>query len=333
MVTSNKNSIAERFKYNGIEQEEALGLNLYEMPLRQYDPAIARWTGIDPVTHHSMSTYTAFDNNPVFWADPSGANSVINWGNQTEAGAIAEAEVDYEYNNSSSGSCDDCSQCPDTCGGSNSSMPSEAAYAVAGGNRGSSVQTTTTGSNDTNSFGGFFNNVSNALEKDLSEDNSLSEGSTLRDGAVVSYGAAVVSSTPIYKPFLRALPSSIHGGYARAGIGGQGVSDFTSISSFAYRRLTGGGNAGRAIPGIFGRIGTGMMWGDALITGMMFESDSRINALYDANNASNPYSGFVFRGAGLLRIDWQGVSERRVARQKRYKENQKNNKYRGFVFD
>tara|TARA_R110002050_G_scaffold137538_3_gene261166 strand:- start:11017 stop:11934 length:918 start_codon:yes stop_codon:yes gene_type:complete len=45
------------------------------MDMRQYDPAIARWTSIDPVTHHSMSTYTAFDNNPIFWADPSGANS------------------------------------------------------------------------------------------------------------------------------------------------------------------------------------------------------------------------------------------------------------------
>ena len=54
--------------------EEAFGLDLYEMDLRQYDPAIARWTGIDPVTHHTMSTYTAFDNNPVYWTDPSGAD-------------------------------------------------------------------------------------------------------------------------------------------------------------------------------------------------------------------------------------------------------------------
>lgn len=71
------NSAAKKFKYNGQEYEESLGLNLYEMNLRQYDPAIARWTGIDPVVHHSMSTYTAFDNNPVFWADPSGANSAV----------------------------------------------------------------------------------------------------------------------------------------------------------------------------------------------------------------------------------------------------------------
>ncbi|WP_157766220.1 DUF6443 domain-containing protein [Aquimarina aggregata] len=75
VVSPNANSTAQKFKFNGIEHEEVLGLDLYEMPLRQYDPAIARWTSIDPVTHHSMSTYTAFDNNPVYWADPSGANS------------------------------------------------------------------------------------------------------------------------------------------------------------------------------------------------------------------------------------------------------------------
>ena len=47
------------------------------MDFRDYDPAIARWTGIDPVTHHNMSPYMAFDGNPVFWADPSGADAII----------------------------------------------------------------------------------------------------------------------------------------------------------------------------------------------------------------------------------------------------------------
>ncbi len=74
-ATSLGNNVAQKFKYNGKELEEAHGLNWYEMDMRQYDPAMARWTSIDPVTHHSMSTYTAFDNNPVFWADPSGADA------------------------------------------------------------------------------------------------------------------------------------------------------------------------------------------------------------------------------------------------------------------
>jgi hypothetical protein len=46
------------------------------MDFRMYDPAIGRFNGIDPVTHFSQGTSVAFDNNPIFWADPSGANSV-----------------------------------------------------------------------------------------------------------------------------------------------------------------------------------------------------------------------------------------------------------------
>ncbi len=60
---------------NGIELNEDLGVGLYEMPLRSYDPAIARWTTMDPVMHYNYSPYSAFDNNPVYWSDPSGANS------------------------------------------------------------------------------------------------------------------------------------------------------------------------------------------------------------------------------------------------------------------
>ena len=65
------------YKYNGKELTEDLGLNLYEMDVRQYDPALARWITMDPVTHHSQSPYNAFDSNPVFWADPSGADVTL----------------------------------------------------------------------------------------------------------------------------------------------------------------------------------------------------------------------------------------------------------------
>ena len=64
-----------QYKYNGKEFQDELGLNVYDMDMRQYDPAIARWVVLDPVIHHSMSPYNAFDNNPVFWADPSGADA------------------------------------------------------------------------------------------------------------------------------------------------------------------------------------------------------------------------------------------------------------------
>src|SRR5690554_4598842 len=65
-----------QYKYNGKEWQDELGLNMYAMDLRQYDPAIGRWVVQDPVTHFEYSPYNAFDNNPVFWADPSGADAV-----------------------------------------------------------------------------------------------------------------------------------------------------------------------------------------------------------------------------------------------------------------
>ncbi|WP_201918705.1 DUF6443 domain-containing protein [Aquimarina mytili] len=69
------NGRSHQYKYNNTELEEGLGLNWYEMPLRSYDPTIARWNRVDPVVHHGLSTYNAFDNNPIYYADPSGGNS------------------------------------------------------------------------------------------------------------------------------------------------------------------------------------------------------------------------------------------------------------------
>ncbi|MFD0963831.1 DUF6443 domain-containing protein [Pseudofulvibacter geojedonensis] len=68
------------YGYNGMEETGDFDFHINEMAMRQYDPAIARWTVIDPVTHFNYSPYQAFDNNPIFWADPSGADSEINTG-------------------------------------------------------------------------------------------------------------------------------------------------------------------------------------------------------------------------------------------------------------
>ena len=62
------------YKYNGVELNESLELDFYEMPFRQYDAALGRFTSIDPVTHFANSTYNGLDNNPILIADPSGAD-------------------------------------------------------------------------------------------------------------------------------------------------------------------------------------------------------------------------------------------------------------------
>src|SRR5690606_11479135 len=64
-----------KYKFLNKEYEDSFGLNIYEMDMRQLDPAIGRWMVMDPVTHHDYSPYSAFDNNPVYWSDPSGADS------------------------------------------------------------------------------------------------------------------------------------------------------------------------------------------------------------------------------------------------------------------
>ncbi len=63
------------YRYNGKEWQDDLSVNMYDMDMRDYDPAIGRWVNIDPVIHYSQSTYNAFDGNPVVFADPSGGTS------------------------------------------------------------------------------------------------------------------------------------------------------------------------------------------------------------------------------------------------------------------
>ncbi|MFT3794327.1 DUF6443 domain-containing protein [Flavobacterium sp.] len=64
-----------KYKFNGVEWQDDLALNLFDMDMRDYDPAIGRWLGIDPVTHHGVSPYVGMDNNPVLLADPAGADA------------------------------------------------------------------------------------------------------------------------------------------------------------------------------------------------------------------------------------------------------------------
>ena len=68
-------SVIPRYGYNGMEHEEEMGAGNYTTLERNYDPRIARWTSNDPIFHEYQSSYAAFDNNPIYFNDPSGAES------------------------------------------------------------------------------------------------------------------------------------------------------------------------------------------------------------------------------------------------------------------
>jgi len=105
-MSSLGNDVAQKWKFGGVELDETTGL--YEMGFRQYDAAIGRFTAIDPVTHFNQSTYTAFDNNPVYYADPSGTTTVSSI--QEAWDATPENGSSTWNSNGEGGFCDDCLQ-------------------------------------------------------------------------------------------------------------------------------------------------------------------------------------------------------------------------------
>jgi RHS repeat-associated protein len=48
--------------------------NTYTTHFRMLDTRLGRWWGTDPVVHEWQSPYTTFDNNPILFIDPSGAD-------------------------------------------------------------------------------------------------------------------------------------------------------------------------------------------------------------------------------------------------------------------
>ena len=65
------NPVPNRYKYQGKEMQDELGLELYDFHARQYDPQIGRFWGIDPADQFP-SGYTGMGNDPANGIDPTG---------------------------------------------------------------------------------------------------------------------------------------------------------------------------------------------------------------------------------------------------------------------
>jgi RHS repeat-associated protein len=65
---------SQPYKYNGKELDTERGLNLYDYGARLYDPALARFTSVDPMAEKKpwMSSYFYCSGNPLNRIDPDG---------------------------------------------------------------------------------------------------------------------------------------------------------------------------------------------------------------------------------------------------------------------
>ncbi len=63
-----------KYRYNGIEQTTALGLDVYNAFYRTLDPSLARWWQVDPAAekYNGLTPYNSMGNNPISYNDPNG---------------------------------------------------------------------------------------------------------------------------------------------------------------------------------------------------------------------------------------------------------------------
>jgi RHS repeat-associated protein len=76
IISSNGNSTAQKYRYNGKEFNDELGLNLYDYGARMYDPSLGRWFVSDKLADDVMqvdkSPYAYSWNSPISLNDPDG---------------------------------------------------------------------------------------------------------------------------------------------------------------------------------------------------------------------------------------------------------------------
>ena len=81
LMSSTTGNNSQPYKYNGKELDRKAGLNLYDYGARFYDPAIGRFSTVDPMSeeYSHLTPYNYCDNDPMNRIDPDGMQSRYNW--------------------------------------------------------------------------------------------------------------------------------------------------------------------------------------------------------------------------------------------------------------
>lgn len=73
------NEVLYKYKYNGKEYQDELGLNMYDYGARNYDRALGRRMNIDPLAekYNNFSPYVYVYNSPLKFIDPDGKEGIV----------------------------------------------------------------------------------------------------------------------------------------------------------------------------------------------------------------------------------------------------------------